>query len=64
MPNMVSTEGPALAVGDVNGDGLEDVFFGSGKFGKSALYLQTTNGKFLLRTPEAILKVPVVESIK
>ncbi len=26
MPKMASTEGPALAVGDVNGDGLEDFF--------------------------------------
>jgi hypothetical protein len=63
MPNMVSTEGPALAVGDVNGDGLEDVFFGSGKFGKSALYLQSSNGKFSLRTPEAILKDSIFEDV-
>ena len=31
IPHMVSTEGPALAVADINHDGLEDVFIGSPK---------------------------------
>ena len=31
MPHMLSTEGPALAVADINHDGLEDVFIGSAK---------------------------------
>ncbi len=31
MPHKMSTEGPALAVADVTGDGLEDVFIGSSK---------------------------------
>jgi hypothetical protein len=63
IPHMVSAEGPALAVGDVNGDGLEDVFFGSSKFGQSALYLQTRQGTFTLQTPVAILKDSIFEDV-
>jgi hypothetical protein len=46
IPHMLSTEGPALAVADINGDGLEDVFFGSSKWEKSAVFLQLPGGKF------------------
>ncbi|MFN2439802.1 MAG: VCBS repeat-containing protein, partial [Chitinophagaceae bacterium] len=48
IPHMVSTEGPALAVADINKDGLEDVFIGSARNKKSAIFLQQTSGKFLL----------------
>ncbi len=48
MPHMVSREGPALAVGDINNDGLEDVFLGASKFYKSKLFTQNTNGTFVL----------------
>lgn len=46
IPFMVSREGPALAVGDANGDGLEDVFIGSSKGNKSAIFFQRPGGKF------------------
>ena len=46
MPRMVSTEGPALAVGDVNGDGLDDIYFGGAKGQPSALYIQQADGRF------------------
>ena len=48
LPNMLSTEGPALAVADINHDGLEDMFFGSARDKKSAVYLQQPSGKFIL----------------
>jgi hypothetical protein len=47
IPQMNSTEGPALAVADINHDGLEDFYIGSGRGGKSAVYLQGKNGKFI-----------------
>ena len=46
MPFMVSKEGPALAVGDVNHDGLDDVFIGSSKWEKSAVFIQQSSGAF------------------
>ncbi len=42
---MVSREGPVAAIGDVNGDGTEDVFIGEATNGIPKLYLQK-NGKF------------------
>ncbi len=44
MPHRVSMDGPALAVGDVNGDGLEDVFAGGAKWQPSKLLIQTARG--------------------
>ena len=53
IPHMVSREGPALAVGDKNSDGLEDVFIGSSKGYKPAVFLQNSRGKFSLsKQPE------------
>ncbi len=47
IPHMLSTEGPALAVGDINHDGLEDVFIGSSKWKDPAVFLQAKGGKFI-----------------
>lgn len=46
IPHFNSTFGPALAVADVNGDGLEDFFVGGARNQKSSLYLQQKNGQF------------------
>jgi hypothetical protein len=46
-PHMVSTEGPAVAVSDINHDGLEDIFIGASKTYHNAVYLQSSNGKFI-----------------
>ena len=49
IPHMVSREGPALAVGDVDGDGLDDLFVGGAKRQPSALFIQRQDGTFEAR---------------
>jgi enediyne biosynthesis protein E4 len=63
MPFMVSREGPALSVGDVNNDGLEDVFLGNAKLGKAALCIQQNNGKFLQRNEPALQADSMYEDV-
>ncbi|GMN06949.1 VCBS repeat-containing protein [Croceitalea sp. MTPC5] len=40
MPYKASDRGPAVAIGDLNNDGKEDIFFGGSKYIPSAVYLQ------------------------
>jgi len=43
---MVSNEGPHIAIGDVNGDKLDDIFICGAKDSPGALYIQDKNGHF------------------
>jgi len=47
IPKMVSREGPFVAVGDVNHDGLDDFFISGAKGQPSALFVQRPNGTFV-----------------
>lgn len=53
LPKMLSTEGPKMVKGDVNDDGLEDVFIGGANGEPSKLLLQTSSGKFILSKQQA-----------
>lgn len=46
IPRLLSAEGPALAVADINGDGLEDIFAGGSSGQSPALLLQDKKGMF------------------
>lgn len=50
IPHMLSTEGPALAISDLNNDGLEDAFIGASKRGKNAVFIQQKSGRFIRST--------------
>lgn len=54
LPEMLSREGPQIAKGDVNGDGLEDVYIAGAKGQEGQLYLQTSNG--FVRKEENVFK--------
>lgn len=55
VPFMLSKLGPKAAVGDVNGDGLDDIFIGTPNQQHRELYLQTKNG-FQLKEVEDFKK--------
>ena len=51
---MVSQEGPAVAVADINNDGNEDVFIGGAKGQVAKIYLHKDNGLlFPIKTPNS-----------
>ena len=41
IPYQVGDRGPAVAIGDLNGDGKDDIFFGGSKFIASQIFMQT-----------------------
>jgi len=51
IPKLVSTEGPFVTVGDVNGDGLDDFFIGGAKGQPGALLIQQRDGRFVRSNP-------------
>jgi len=47
IPSMVSTQGPKVTVGDVNGDGIDDFFIGGAKGQAGKLFIQQSSGQFI-----------------
>ncbi len=56
LPHFQSRQGPCIAAGDVNGDGLEDVFIGGAAGQAGTLLLQIGGGDF------APQKIPVLDT--
>lgn len=47
IPNNISRSGPRFAIGDVNGDSRDDVFFAAAKGTQRKLYIQRADGSFV-----------------
>ena len=50
LPHKFSEYGPGLAVGDVDGNGLEDIVSGGSFFFDARVFLQQNNGRFIQKT--------------
>ena len=53
IPKMLSTEGPRLATGDVNADGLNDFFMGGAAGDTAKLFIQQKDGRFVQKREPA-----------
>jgi hypothetical protein len=54
IPHMISTEGPAIAVADINRDGRDDFFIGSSRNQAAAVFIQGSSGKFFRTSQPAL----------
>ncbi len=61
LPHKLSRFGPSLAVGDINSDGLDDIYLGQSTGTASTLYSQLPNGQFKIH--QTFLKDSIFEDV-
>ena len=63
IPHMLSTQGPKMCTGDVNGDGLDDFFVGGAAGQPGALFIQDKEGTFRVTSQHEIASDSAAEDI-
>lgn len=63
IPHMFSEEGPAVAIADVNRDGLDDVFLGGSRGQPAGLFVQDENARFIKLDQQSISRDSAYEDV-
>lgn len=63
LPHKMSDEGPALCIGDINSDGLDDFYIGGAKGLSGTLYIQNKNGEYIVSNGNLFEKEHMYEDV-
>ncbi len=66
LPHKFSEYGPSIAVGDIDGNGLDDMVMGGSAFHSAELFLQQPGGSFIQKTllPEGVSKNKLADDLQ